>query len=81
MDMNWRSKAKYPAAEGVGSLQGVQLMDALDGLIPFEQFTYLNTDRLGFFLHWIAAGEKEGLLTDSDTAEIRQELIHGCGGL
>lgn len=79
--MDWREKVKYPRCEGYGSAKGVQLMDILNELIPFEPFTQKDTDRVGFFLHWIAAGERAGLLTYSDASDIRTELIHGCGGL
>jgi hypothetical protein len=79
--MNWRELVKYPKAEGYGSWKGVQLMDTLNELIPFAPFVEENTDRVGKFLRWIAAGERAGLLTYSDASEIRQELIHGCGGM
>ena len=79
--MNWRINVKYPNAEGHGSRKGVVLMDCLDSLIPFADYAELDTDRIGKYSRWIAAGEKAGLLTYSDASDIRQELIHGCGGL
>jgi hypothetical protein len=79
--MDWRELVKYPRAEGYGSQKGVRLMDVLNELIPFETFANADTDRVGKFMRWIAAGERAGLLTYSDASEIRQELIHGCGGM
>jgi hypothetical protein len=79
--MSWRDYIKYPGALGHGSRKGVLLMDTLDELIPFADFAKRDTDRVGKFIHWIAAGEKAGLLDYSDASDIRQELIHGCGGL
>lgn len=79
--LDWREYVKYPRAEGYGSLRGVQLMDTLNELIPFDEFANADTDRVGKFLRWIAAGERAGLLTYGDASDIRQELIHGCGGM
>ena len=79
--MSWRNIVKYPGAIGHGSRKGVLLMDTLDELIPFSSFAEMDTDRLGKFIRWIAAGEKAGLLNYSDASDIRTELIHGCGGL
>jgi hypothetical protein len=82
MDWSWREYIKYPGAIGYGSRKGVLLMDTLEELIPFEPFAKnLVIDRLMKFSRWIDAGEKAGLLTYCDASEIRQELIHGCGGL
>jgi hypothetical protein len=79
--MDWREKVKYPKCEGYGSMKGVMLMDTLNELIPFEPFSKEDTDRIGIFLHWIVAGERAGLITLGEGMDIRQELIHGCGGL
>jgi hypothetical protein len=79
--MDWREIVKYPKCEGYGSMRGVQLMDALNALIPIDEFAARDTDRVGKFIFWIAAGEKAGLITLGEASDIRKELIHGCGGL
>ena len=79
--MDWREIVKYPRCEGYGSMKGVQLMDTLNELIPIDPFAARDTDRIGKFLGWIDAGQKAGLITYGEASDIRQELIHGCGGL
>ena len=79
--MDWRELAKYPKCEGYGSMRGVSLMDTLNQLIPIDVYANMDTDRVGKFLNWINAGQKEGLITYGEASDIRQELIHGCGGL
>ena len=83
--MAWRDHVKYPAAEGSGSLSGVELMDILDTLIPIEEAVEkaFIKDRTGIFGHWLRMADEAGLIprASNDDCQIRRELIHGCGGL
>lgn len=72
---------KYPALIGKASSRDVEeMMDAMDELIPIENFKD-EWDRLGVILAWLRAHRESGLIDRTDKGEITQYCIHGPGGL